>query len=98
GILKRSQVGLLHHVIRVFVVTHQPARQVVGGIEMRKKEISQPANLSPHWYWLAHRHVLLRMSVHVRDSGRCTSTVRLATDAGNGIAILRSWSRRPSPR
>ena len=34
GILKRPEIGLLHHVLRVFHVAHQPARQVVGGVEM----------------------------------------------------------------
>ena len=34
---ERAQVGLLHDVLRVVVVTHQPSREVVRSIHMREE-------------------------------------------------------------
>jgi hypothetical protein len=34
---KSAQIGFLHDVLRVVIVTNQPSRETVGGIHMRKE-------------------------------------------------------------
>ena len=59
GILMRSQVRLLHHVLRVFPAAHQPSRQVIGGIEMWQKEFGYPmAQFNPRGGAIAVGHPL----------------------------------------
>ena len=31
---KRAKIGILHCVLRIVLVTHQPAREIVGGVQM----------------------------------------------------------------
>jgi hypothetical protein len=31
---KRAKIGILHRVLRIVLVTHQPAREIVGGIQV----------------------------------------------------------------
>ena len=90
GILKRSQVGFLHHVLRVFAVAHQPARQVVGGIKMRKQEFSKPASLSSDRDSLAHQHVLLRSELFGACSRLRSSSIECVRGERRG-----QWNRTP---
>src|SRR3954470_17295831 len=31
---KRAKIGILHCVLRIVLITHQPAREIVGGVQM----------------------------------------------------------------
>src|SRR5262245_62146550 len=86
-VLKRSKVGFLHHVLRIFATAHEPARQVVRGIEMREKEFGKPANLSLDGRSVAHRYVLLTLLAHIRDG---SLPVECALGEGRS-----QWKRHP---
>jgi hypothetical protein len=36
---KRAQIGLLNHISGIIFITHQPAGQIIGGVEMRHNHL-----------------------------------------------------------
>src|SRR6185295_1609446 len=38
-VLERAQIRFLHHVLRLVLVARQPAREAVGGVEMRQGDL-----------------------------------------------------------
>src|SRR5205823_9671756 len=65
----RPQVRFLHDIFRVLVIPRQPARQVVGGIEMRYDRVFKP--YAGGWF----RHLLVSRHLDRVRPGRGVITL-----------------------